>query len=294
MAYPGGRPWSGENPKSVEMAAKDIIGLVDFSAGEFKIQEYSTFQSFLLKTNEDRIVNANISFRDDKKLYFGDSNDLEIFHSNPNNFIKSTKIDGKLDIILTTSGPSEKTLMSLDPDIGTNGAIIFDDTFLNHAGVINTGIQFQATRVFFHSNIKMQSNFINNDGVDNKGLSFGAAGNAEFDQDVTVHGEGIFNDKIRANENIDLALNFINGDGADGKGLTFAAAGHGTFKNNLIVDGTLSVTGSITGSNTGTFTGKLRTNNVFNVSGNDGISQGFASFPTLMTFTGGILTGWTP
>jgi hypothetical protein len=231
--YPGGSPWSSQTELATEMAANDIIGLINFSAGEFRKQKYSVFQSFFLKTNEDRNVSANIEFQDTYKAKFGNDGDFTIFHTNPDHFLKSEKVAAKLKIQLEKTGPSTLTMMEFDPEIGTNGVIALGATIINKTGANNAGLQF-------------------------------------LSNDVAK-----FFDKVELFDNLDMASNYISGNGTD-VGLSFSGGANAAF------------------SGTVTATGKIRTNNVFNVNGSDGISQIFASFPGSMTFTGGILTAWTP
>jgi hypothetical protein len=102
--YPGGSPWSSQTELATEMAANDIIGLINFSAGEFRKQKYSVFQSFFLKTNEDRDVSANIEFQDTYKAKFGDDGDFTIFHTNPDHFLNKNTIRKNRTIYINNDG----------------------------------------------------------------------------------------------------------------------------------------------------------------------------------------------
>jgi hypothetical protein len=223
--YPGGAPWSGETELATEMGVNDIIGLVNFTAGEFRKQKYSVFNSFFLKTNADRTVNANLTFKDGKKAKFGDDGDLEIYHADPDSFIKNTKVDGHLKIQATTSGPTVRTIMDIDPDIGTNGSIAFDSTFLNRDNTVNEGIQFQSTdsRVKFFSNAMFQGTYLNYDGAA-EGLSFNSSN------------ELVVNKKLRQNANIDLASFYISGNGGD-VGLSFGGGANANFSGTITSSG---------------------------------------------------------
>jgi hypothetical protein len=163
-----GSPWTDQSALSVEMDGSDIIGLIDFTAGEFRKQTYTIFKSFFLKTNEDRNVSANIEFQDTFKAKFGNDGDLEIYHTDPNSIIKSTKAGGTLKIIGTATGPTEKTMIEYNPN---NDSIGFDTTFLSRGGAANAGIQFQTnSKIKFFDNILVPSIYISYDGT-NAGLS---------------------------------------------------------------------------------------------------------------------------
>jgi cytoskeletal protein CcmA (bactofilin family) len=162
----------------------DIVSAgVDSSIVTTKRLLFSTLKSHFINKYVPDTVEVDTLWADDKKVKFGNSGDLTIYHSEPTSYIESTKQGGNLIVRLKAGSGSNLDMMTFLP---TPNKIQIGEAALSNNGI--GGIKFgQNGNLKLQENIDMASFFISDDGDDNTGLNF-SEGNGTFYQNLTVIG----------------------------------------------------------------------------------------------------------
>ncbi len=270
-----------ENEMTNKPGDKDFFIISNISEPQVQRFTFGTLKSFLLLTDEDRDVQANIRFKSNHKLKFGDASQLQIYYDETQSVIHSAEKGGTLLISLDKTDGTQRNMMKFNPGIPS---IAVGDAVIGNTGGLD-GMKFDSIdratftkKVFLNDELSVEEKitasdnikllfFLNDTGEDAKGLQF-ASGNAWFEQNLTI--KGILNANSNLNiagqlnlnrtsnyalsadgpvefkNNMKVGDNWLTNDGSNGKGLKIYNTGQVYFSDGISVNNYAQISGGLT------------------------------------------------